>query len=526
MIRRSPGRDTAWVSRPLHPLLLAVYFVLALAAANGSELIRPADLTQPLLWSVTICGVIWAIAGWLMGGVQPGALVASVAWVSFSFFGAIEAALEQPLWLIGGPFGLLVLLTYGVIVFAIVLRRSGGALLGVTRYLNLVTALLLGYSAIEVAGDASLSQTFDRSLPGVSAGRAHGIGTRDARLPDIYLVILDKYTATRMLRANYNFDNRPFEDSLRARGFIVPQAAQANYVHTSLALAAMLNLQYLDALPARVGVDNDSWEPVYPLVEDNKLVEFLHARGYRYVFLPSAFAATRQSRIAEVQLPLPSQIRPEFEVAWRWTTPIPVVHLFACQVLGCRMNLSSYTPESAELLDWKFARLPELAGGAQPVFVFAHLTLPHEPYVYDETCRHREPYWPLDDEQDSLAVKTAYVAQIKCLNRKLLTLVDQLREHSRTPPVILLQADHGHGRLGRISPGLEQAAPWQIAERRAVFAAYALPGIVSAAVSDSISPVNITRLVLQHYFGASLPQLANLTFWSAWSRPYRFTRLR
>jgi hypothetical protein len=210
---------------------------------------------------------------------------------------------------------------------------------------------------------------------------------------------------------------------------------------------------------------------------------------------------------------------------WLWSTPIPIVHANGCRLVGCEVHRFSYTPESAKLLDWKFNRLPELAGGARPVFVLAHLTLPHEPYVYSRTCRHRVPYWPMDDVADTLAVKQAYIAQIECLNRKLLLLVDALQRRSHPRPVILLQSDHGHGRLGRWAAGLESAAPWQVEERRAIFAAYSLPGVPPAAVSDSISPVNVTRLVLRHYFGADLPSLPDVTYWSAWERPYRFTRL-
>jgi hypothetical protein len=272
-------------------------------------------------------------------------------------------------------------------------------------------------------------------------------------------------------------------------------------------------------------VDNEDWELVYPLIENNRLAAFLRGQGYRYVFFPSAFAPTRESRIADAQLPSPSQIRPEFETVWLWTTPIPTAHLLACRIAGCLVYTFSYTPESAQLLDWKFDRLPELAGRERPVFVFAHLTLPHEPYVYHRSCAHREPYWPVDDEADTLALKRAYVEQIECLNRKLLVLVDALRKRSGTPPVILLQSDHGHGRLGRLAPGLEATAPWQVAERRAIFAAYSLPGVPAEEVSDSISPVNVIRLVLRQYFNVDLPTRPDVTYWSAWTRPYRFTRL-
>lgn len=524
-MRRSFLRGISQGSIAVHPPLAAVYFVLALAAENGSELIRLADMVRPLLVSLGLCIVTWLVARRVTQDSRKGALVATAATVWFAVFGALEAALRRPLELIGGPLGLFIVLLYTVVALGAMIKRGRGSPYGATRYLNLVTALLVAYSSVQVARDASLSETFAAARTPAVHNEA-SLAPSSGRLPDIYLIILDKYTGSRVLQSHYGFDNEPFEDSLRARGFIVPSSAQANYIHTSLALASMLNLEYLDDLPSRVGVDNGDWEPVYPLVENHRLAQFLQGVGYRYIFFPSAFAATRESRIADVQIPLPSQIRPEFEAVWVWTTPIPVLHAAACKLLGCRIYHFSYTPESAELLDWKFARLPEVMGHERPVFVLAHLTLPHEPYVYDEACGHREPYWPLDDVKDTLKLKGAYVAQIKCLNTKLLALVDKLLEGADAPPVIILQADHGHGRLGRLAPGLEDTAPWQVAERRAVFAAYALPGVPPAAVSDSISPVNVTRLLLRHYFAADLAQLADVTYWSAWARPYRFTRIR
>jgi len=510
---------------PLYPILAAVWFVLHLAAENGSELIPLGDLVRPLSAALAACLVLWAIGTCGVRGFTRAAPFALVAVVGFSTFGTVATALQATLYPIGGPVGLLVLLLYLLVIVALAIRRWGQVPSpAFTRYLNIVAGLLVSYSAVRIATDTSLSQGAARVTPAASALRQLE-GTRP-RPPDIYLILLDKYMGSRMLAPRYGFDNRPFEDSLRARGLIVPGHAQANYVHTSLALAAMLNFDYLDDLPRRFGPDNDNWELVYPLVENNRLASFLHNHGYRYVFFPSAFAATRQSRIADAQLPSPAQIRPEFEAVWLWTTPLPTAHRLWCRVTGCQFFTFSYTPESAELLDWKFDQLPRLAGRRQPVFVFAHLTLPHEPYVYYATCQHREPFWPLDDAADTLALKRAYVEQIECLNRKLLVLVDAIRKRSSTPPVILLQADHGHGRLGRLAPGLDAVDPWQVAERRAVFAAYALPGVPASDVSDSISPVNIVRLVLRHYFNADLPNRPDVTYWSAWTQPYRFTPLQ
>jgi hypothetical protein len=510
---------------PLYPFFAAIYFVMHLAAENGGELIRTGDLLRPLAGELVACFGLWALAAWATRGVRRAAPLALAAIVGFSTFGLLASALQALLAPIAGPVGLLILLAYFVAVAALVVRRLNWTpSRNTTTYLNIVTGMLAAYSAVRIGTDTSLSKGA-AALARVRPATADSLRS-PRRTPDIYLILLDKYEGSRMLGPQYGFDNRAFEDSLRARGLLVPGHAQANYIHTSLALAAMLNFDYLDDLPNRFGIDNENWELVYPLVENNKLAAFLQDHGYRYIFFPSAFAATRQSRIADAQLPSPSQIRPEFEAVWLWTTPIPTAHLLACRIAGCRVYSFSYTPESAELLDWKFEQLPQLAGREQPVFVFAHLTLPHEPYVYSRTCRHREPYWPLDDAADTLTLKRAYVEQIECLNRKLLVLVDAIRQRSTTPPVILLQADHGHGRLGRLAPDLDVVAPWQVAERRAIFAAYDLPGVPRQELSDSISPVNIIRLVLRHYFKADLPDRPDVTYWSAWTRPYRFTRLR
>ena len=46
-------------------------------------------------------------------------------------------------------------------------------------------------------------------------------------------------------------------------------------------------------------------------------------------------------------------------------------------------------------MDWKFERMSELAGESElPTFVLAHLSLPHEPFLYHADCSHRDLYWP------------------------------------------------------------------------------------------------------------------------------------
>src|SRR5690349_19953164 len=89
------------------------------------------------------------------------------------------------------------------------------------------------------------------------------------RPPDVLFLILDKYTGSRTLAEHYGYDNGDFAQWLRSRGFVVPMAPRANYLHTFLALDAMLNLEYLDSTAARTGAADVNRMLYYEGVEGN-----------------------------------------------------------------------------------------------------------------------------------------------------------------------------------------------------------------------------------------------------------------
>jgi hypothetical protein len=195
-----------------------------------------------------------------------------------------------------------------------------------------------------------------------------------------------------------------------------------------------------------------------------------------------------------------------------------------CLLLGCRPGRYRLVPETADLMDWKFERMAELTGGRQPTFVLAHLVLPHEPFLYRADCTHREPYWPANAGMAGDRIATeGYLDEIRCTNRKLAALVDSILARSERPPVILLQSDHGHGRLGRL-PDLQFVGRRRLRERLAAFTAYYLPGLDPERVVDSITPINAMRLVLSHYLRADLPPIEDASYWSSEERPLEFVR--
>lgn len=501
----------------LHPFLFGLYFVLTLAAANTAELKGWPDLVRPILISLLACGLCW-FAGYALTRDSQKAAILSLLWfLAFSLYGYVAETLRVPgvLRLIGEERGLGVLFALVLMGPSLAVHRTARRLEPVNRYLSLVGLILLGYTSIQLYRGLRAGQTSRGvlPLPRVSAE------PRPTDQPDIYLIILDKYTGSELLGEHFGFDNTDFEAHLRNKGFVVPKHGRANYPQTPLALASMLNLDYIQNLPRGSNL--------YDVVEHNRLAAFLKRQGYRFVFFPTGWRITFQNRNADVQLPAPKEVESEFAAVYQNTTVLPELLGGVCALFGCEAGRFLVTAQSADEMDWKFDRIKDQAGGAVPTFVLAHLSLPHEPFLYRADCSHRDLYWPAgagvlgDEEADK-----AYLDQIRCANRKLATLIDSILIRSRRPPVILLQADHGHGRIGRLPPRPEKLSSSQLRERMSVFSAYLLPGLPANAIGDSVTPVNVVRLVLRHYFGAELPSLEDASYWGLEDKPEDLTRIK
>jgi hypothetical protein len=400
-----------------------VYLPLALAAANSAELITIGPVVAPLLWSCFIALISIGVGRLLSGDRDRAALLSLILVLGVGCYGYFGQALTRlpalaPLTVSPTRPAIWLLL---VLVACLLVTRYRGRLVNATRFLTLMGSLLL---IMAVTGLLTTAPAFRTDAFVRSSTQTHPPTTARSARPDIYLIILDKYTGSASLRANYDFDNTDFESELRRSGFFIPQKSRTNYVHTFLVLAAMLNWDYLTDLPADASSDNRYLYLGYDLIERNKTSAFLKSFGYRFVFLPTGLPATSRNRDADLQLPSPGSTTSEFEVAWLRTTIIPELARLRCRISACNIDDFPYTPESASRIDWKFRQLARMATQDEPLFVLAHMLVPHEPYIYNQDCSHRRPYWPArDDGVEESRVKEAYVAQIKCVNRKVERLV-------------------------------------------------------------------------------------------------------
>jgi hypothetical protein len=507
----------------LYPYLAAIYPVMTLAAANRHEGIRVSELVMPLLVSLAVAGGLSLGTRLVTPDPHRRAALAFLGVIGFASYGYVRELLLT----VGALRSLAhdaVMLPAGLALFgatAISARKPGRSYAALSRYLSVVMAVLLALSAISYARGAVPERSIRRTqVP--AAARSPGATER----PHFFLIVLDKYTGAGSLAANYGLDNAGFHRFLEEHGFRVPRRSRANYVHTFLALASLLNWEYVNDLADSLAEEEAHPSRLYPMVEDSRTAAALASLGYRFVFVPSALAITMGNRFADTVVQHPRDVPREFETVWLRTTLLARAMERWCESAQCFRGLLPHVHESAAAHDWKFEHLGALAASEQPLFVLAHMVLPHEPYLYQGDCTHAKPYWPeLDDRGEESRVKAAYVAQVECVNRKIERLVSALVSGAR-PAIVVLQSDHGHGRLGRYVPPLSQASPEKATERSDIFAAYHLPGAPPELAHDSIGPVNAMRAIMRYYYGFDLPPLEEATWWSSSAEPYRLTRLR
>jgi hypothetical protein len=501
----------------LHPFLAGIYFVLTLAASNAISLHGWRDLTWPLPTAILVAGILWLLAYAVTRSPEKAAILSLIWTIAFSVFGyAAEVLLPSgAIKAVGGELGLFGLFLLMLLGPSLAIRKSHRSFDSYNRFATVVTAILVVYTFAQLYRGLHRERNLQILVPPPASTWSGAAGPEP---PDIFLIILDKYTGGELLADHFRYDNSKFETFLRNRGFIVPRHARANYPQTQLALAAMLNLDYIQNLPRQVHL--------FDLIENNRLETFLKQRNYRLVFFPTGFKFTSRNRNADLQLPEPTQVRGEFGGVWQRTTMLPEFFRVGCALFGCRAGRLVYVAEGPDLMDWKFQQLQNLAGSPSPTYVFAHLALPHEPYIYNADCTHREPYFPAGAGViGNVEAAQAYLDQLTCVNIKVSALVDSILARSRRPPIILLQADHGHGRFGRYLPAYDDLDTYRLRERMSVFCAYYLPGLSSDSVTDSVTPINAARLVLRYYFGADLPPLKEESYWATESHVYDFTRI-
>jgi hypothetical protein len=303
---------------------------------------------------------------------------------------------------------------------------------------------------------------------------------------------------------------------LREKGFYVSDRATSNYPQTQLSLSSALNLQYLNDSLQELGATGDR-SVLYELFQHPLLRRLLTEQGYQYVALPSV-VLTMQVRDADIYLSPTDSNMTEFEAFLLSTSMLDI----AVDSWNVDLPVMSYELHRKYLL-YTLETLDDVASIAGPKFVFAHILLPHPPFIFDRDGNFVPPNGPYMTWDASLFLgsteeyQRGYTAQIAFLNKKLMQAISGILAHSPTPPIIILQGDHGPGSYFN----LEELKNPCLKERYSILNAYYFPDQNYSSLYPSVTPINSFRIVLNQYFDANLELLEDRNYYSTWSSPYQ-----
>ncbi len=519
---------TKFLSRiPFHPFLWAVYPILALVANNlGQVYLWMA--ARSLVLSLLVTTILFFLAWLVFRNWHKAALPVSLFVVMVFAYGHIYPSIEDAA-ILGINIGrhryliiILVLLLAALLVW--VARRKRNSLSSVTQAVNIIALILVTIPLFQitryqlaqaVAHQSTSSTTSDaQTIPGLSTLTLPD----DKPAPDIYYIILDAYGREDTLRDYFGYDNSAFISHLEELGFFVADCSQSNYSVTEFSIASALNMDYLDQFKVEDGsLTYDE------LISHSAVRQAFESLGYQSVAFESGYGLTEIKDADNYYSP---NLRPgltnylgginAFEaLLLRTSLGFLIYERFETLPDKFKTMLSTAYAEHRTRILYTFDSLEQVSTQDDPQFVFAHILAPHNPFVFGpdgELVVRSTPFTLNHDPESSDPAEYAlgYTNQLTYINQRTEELIDTILANSSTPPIIILQGDHG--------PMLRATSA--DARMTNLTAIYLPPGLeFRDQLYESLTPVNIFRLILDGEFNAQLGTIDDISYFGSRSTP-------
>jgi hypothetical protein len=500
----------------IHPFLLAIYPVLFLYSHNPGQV----DFRETIAPIAIILGLTlpaWSILGFIFKNWKKSGIIVSLFLVLFFSYGYLRTSLE-------GTEAILLMSSFWIMLFifgSFITAMSNMDLTKATTILNVVASVLISLPVLNIVIHqlSNIGQT-DYDNYSISLQTNLQSTTKKQSYPDIYFIILDAYAREDILRSIYNFDNSEFLNFLREKGFYIADQSASNYCQTGLSLGSCFNLIYLDEFAKKVGQNNTSFQLLDNIVEKSFVIQYLKKHGYKIVAFASDRSETTLQNVADTYLKTGTSIS-MFHNALKNMTPLPYI-------MTTTKNNNEFDKHRQNIL-YILDNCGKVAGHIQsPKFVFAHIEIPHPPFVFGPNGQARNLEAKFDDYDGDWLIKPGrltleeyrknYIDQIIFLNGRMEKVVDEILENSKQPPIIMILADHGP-RSGMVWESVEKT---NVRECLSILNAYYLPNNGDKLLYPQITHVNSFRVIFNHYFGEQLNLLPDKSYFSTATYLYKF----
>jgi hypothetical protein len=481
------------------------YFLYAAAIGVGLLFIAKQNWNRPTR------------AAWLMAASLVGAVAVMLAVVF----------LLAPAYGTGPAWAMVVYAALVVGLLAYVLLRKG-QFTAITQTANWFAIILVAISVALIVVHRPAPQT--PAAAALEAAPLAGTDTATAKTstkPDIYFIVLEGYARDDVLRNDYGYNEMPFFETMRQKGFWIAEKSYANYSDTVPSLASCFNMDLVqELLPVQNGTTESG--DLLSLLNYNRVFALLKKQGYETIaFSPGSELLEPRSNMDVVLKPAhslsefesvlmeTSMVARAFEMRdyWRYGSTFHSSDLLRRQrVLFTRYELGRLAPKKA----------------SGPRFVFAPMLVPEPPFVFARDGKPPRDVPTGTRTSDAARYTTtlsqyrrAYVDQLHFTNTMLTKVVDEIISRNSTPPVILIVSSRGPG----LEVDSEMPTSEQIRERLGILMMAYVPGLTPAQAllpEDKACLLNLFRATFGHVFGLQLPLKSAGAFISSSDEPGKF----
>ncbi len=496
-----------------HPFFFALYPVVFLYALNINEYLE-GTLIVPSLLALSFALIVLFITKFFVTDIQKAAIISSaVILASFSYSRLLEVASKLRIGL--SPDILTwICITFFIVLIAHLVSRNKKYLPAINKLLTFLSLFLICYSLVTIVSFEIKTKrilTSQKPLPIIKTD--HKIGALK-NTPDIYYFIFDRYAGPQSLKEQYNFDNSNFFNFLEEKGFYLAKDATANYPKTFLSLGSSLNMEYLDFLTDKTnGGSSPDESIVTPLIRNGKVIQFLKERGYYIVNIgPKTWTPTSKNPSADKNFVLEKGTYPYVDIFTtgflNTTLAAPILAKIFHNPID--VSLDPNNNEHRKVAIYELQAVEKAIPLQSPKFVFMHILLPHDPFVFNKECK---PIPETIVDQENYIVN--YLNQLQCTNTKITHIINEILQKSKTPPVIVLQSDEGPFPMIRpisLDQAWEKADDIALKEKFPILNAYYFPNASTEELYNSITPVNSFRVLFNTYFGTNYDLLPDKNY--------------
>jgi hypothetical protein len=523
----------------IYPFFIFLYPVLSLWAQNVQD-ISPSQVYRALLISVLLGVLLWLVSWLIIRRWDQSALITSGAFLLIFSYGHLYNFLVQ--WNDNLAHHKVSLTIYGCLTLIwgwVVLKNNKHTELLNSMFKVIGPALLI-LPVYTLGSTVIIDANKDKQPP----PRVAKIETSNQR-PDIYYIILDGYGREDTLGKYYGYDNSAFINYLEDKGFYVADQSRSNYISTVLSLSSSLNMQYVDTLLPEVGPHTS--DAIQLAGYETDLLDFIHhsyvrsflaENGYRLITYDNNFKTTAND--ADVLLSY-SSLSPS--IGGNQKENGFVINSFEGLLLETSLarlwvdwqsvhgkeNIvieSPYLTHRALTVDM-FESLKETTTMEGDNFVFMHFLVPHPPFVFGpngEKNMHDQAFTLADGANYSGTPRSyirGYTDQLTYTNKYLEEAISYLINSSQTPPIIIVQGDHGP----RMSLNFKNPKKTDLDGPYGNLNAYYFPNVDHTALYPEITPVNSFRILFNSYFGTEFELLPDENYLSTSTEPFNFVNV-